>query len=697
MRRSIFRIWSRLLCLGLALSLCLGGTLAWRSLDQSARNDIRRERTAVPVELVKLEKKGDGTVTEKPIPGAEFYLFTQGGEQLGGRYTTDEQGRIVLALKPGSYYFDEAYPALGYEFDKRDGERVTRYPFVVEGREDKVTVTAYNIRQTGSLRLRKEVKNESGAALSEEQQNLSFAFTVTFTDGESHPCQVDGGEPQLIPSGGTIRLKDGQSALFPDLPVGLGYSLTEAKAAGYSTSSVNSQGNITRGEREAVFTNVWGRPYVDDPVLVVSKALAGEYPEKDLDKEFRFVLTVEGESTEFTLKAGESKEFKNVSFGDAYSVTEADVFPEGYALTEVSNGAGTISHARTEAAFVNTWAARPRVEISGEKTWVLNGADEALIPASIPVRLYGNGLLVEEKTVRADEAGRWLYSFTAPEKDRDGKAIEYTVREGPVDHFLPGYKGYDIVNTYTPGLRVDPPILEKVVEGYGAPRRRFEFMLRSEGGAPLPDGASGTAKRYALDGSGRVELGWFTFTRPGTYRYEIYEVTGSGENWVYDTARYTLTFLVTAKDGALAAERNLVRNGAAADRLRFRNRYLSSDNSVGGGDDDDKRPAPSEVESGALTPELATSPSPAPTATQSAAPEPTPTELTLTESASTPPAAVPTPAPTAPPPDVPKTGDTNELPVWLAVMFSGTLGLTLCPVYLFWRKHRYVGKRLMKR
>jgi len=46
---------------------------------------------------------------------------------------------------------------------------------------------------------------------------------------------------------------------------------------------------------------------------------------------------------------------------------------------------------------------------------------------------------------------------------------------------------------------------------------------------------------------------------------------------------------------------------------------------------------------------------------------------------------------------VPKTGDNQELPIWFGVTVSGGLGLLLCLGYLYWKKHHYVGKRLMKK
>lgn len=89
---------------------------------------------------------------------------------------------------------------------------------------------------------------------------------------------------------------------------------------------------------------------------------------------------------------------------------------------------------------------------------------------------------------------------------------------------------------------------------------------------------------------------------------------------------------------------------------------------------------------------------PAPTPGESEVPEPTPSApvpSTPTPEGSEPPAVI-EPVPT-PPPGVPKTGDTNELWIWLGVTVFGALGLLACLARLVWRKRRYTGKRLMKK
>jgi len=786
--RRFVRIWRGPLCLLLAACLFLGGTSAWQSLDQTARNDVSQRQTRFPVELVKRERKADGTYTEKPIAGAEFYLFTAAGTQVGGRYLTDENGKISVSLEPGSYYFQETYPGFGYTFDVDGaGQSVTRYPFTVTGKEETVvTVKAWNRPVPGQLTVTKTVKDNSGDPLTDAQREKVFTFTVTFSDGGTYPCRIDGGEERMIPSGGTFQLRHGQRAVFSGIPVGVGYTVVETPEADYTTFTAGSQGTIVAEGQTADFLNVANyKPPAKDPEIEITKVLVPS-DGADRDKEFHFILTLNGVEYPFTLKPGESKKLPGPDFpgvelkyGDVYSIVETD---EGYILT-TDKASGTVA-LPIHVTFTNTSPDRPMVDIGGEKIWVMRGADgEPVIPPSIQVRLYGDGLLVEEKTVRPDSEGKWTYTFTAPKYDKDGREIVYTVREGPVDGFAPSYDDveHDIVNTYVQPVTEAAPTLEKAVEGQGAPERQFEFVLEARDGAPLPNGATGSVRSYTLTGSGRVPLGTFTFTYPGTFVYTIRETAEAGAGWTYDGAVYELTYTVAEEDGKLVVrQRTLTRNGTAVDpgRLLFRNKYAPTPTPTpGGGDDDDdirisgrkrwvNNSAPAGAQPGSIivlvyadgeevrrqevtardgwrysftlpkydrkghkitytvgekpvpgyelrvdgwdlvNTYVGETPPPTPTPTVTGTVTPTPTASTTPEPTPagspepTPVETAPTPPPQGtgtPPPSVPKTGDTNELPIWLFVTVSGALGLLACLGYILWQKRRYVGKRVKKR
>ncbi len=140
---------------------------------------------------------------------------------------------------------------------------------------------------------------------------------------------------------------------------------------------------------------------------------------------------------------------------------------------------------------------------------------------------------------------------------------------------------------------VDEPVLEKEVEGTGAPAQRFEFELRALDGAPLPDGESGDTLRFYLDGAGTVKLGKFRFDQTGTYRYAVTETAGSAAGWTFDATRYIMTFTVTEQEEGLVVSREItVDGGETASRLLFHNKYTSPDPPNPPGPDEPDPPVP---------------------------------------------------------------------------------------------------------
>ncbi|MDR1927216.1 MAG: hypothetical protein LBQ33_01085, partial [Oscillospiraceae bacterium] len=227
------------LCLAalLLFSAVMTGTLAWQDISQHKTNEFRGAGDVTlpdrgSVVLHKYEKaavvenpdgenqgedeNGGGAPTPPaPLRGVRFALIRRnadGSETQMGYYLTGNDGAIqVDGLEPGDYYFLELRPPFGYDYDLDDnGEPVRRYPFTIRaGSQEAVQVTAYNRRRTGQVHITKTVENLSGEALSEEQREIAFTFTVTFSDGGAYTYMVDGGEEKVISSGGTILLRHG--------------------------------------------------------------------------------------------------------------------------------------------------------------------------------------------------------------------------------------------------------------------------------------------------------------------------------------------------------------------------------------------------------------------------------------------------------------------------------------------------------
>lgn len=572
MGRVFHRIISVFLTAVFILSAVVTGTYSWYSL-QSVTNETAG--TFAQVRLQKLQKLPDGTETDIPVPGAAFSLFTADGGQIGGRMVTDETGAITLRLPAGEYYFEEDAPPPSFAFDSADGEPVTRYPFVLmENETGQVIVTAYNIRLTGSLIVQKTVQNADGSPLSDEQRAQAFTFTVTFSDGGTYAYRkTDGTAGELI-SGGTLTLRHGETAVFESLPAGLLYTVAEAETPGYTVASDGHRGTIGDGTAAASFVNTLLPEPIppEEPVrLTVEKTLDGEYPAADLDKEFEMTLLLNNEPTAFTLKPGETKTFE-LRPGDRYEIREKDYIGAGYSQS-IANGFGTAGTEDIAVTVTNTFTGTVMKEITGEKTWQGIGLTDELLPDSITLLLKDGDRVVEEAEVTPDESGRWLYRFTVPKYDADGKEIDYTLEELPPESFRPDYNGFDIVNTYIPPVEVTLPSVIKAVEGDEAPEEHFTFCMTAQDGAPMPEETSGRFLTVQITGSGEAPLGTIRYTKAGTYRYTVTESANDTSGWIYDPAVYTITVTVTEENGALQADTAITKDGAPAGSLAFVNRY----------------------------------------------------------------------------------------------------------------------------
>jgi hypothetical protein len=173
------------------------------------------------------------------------------------------------------------------------------------------TVTATNTREYGNLEIDKTVLPASRQASGDE-----FTFTVTLSD------KTINGKFDVISSShksidfnsgvGQVTLKHGEKASVKDLPAGITYTVTEAKAEGFTLSGVtgNTGKIIAQTTATAEFTNQH-----DNGGLVISKNV-NSATSTDNDLYFPFKVTI-------TLPAGGTHTGLNgkVTAGDDISYT----------------------------------------------------------------------------------------------------------------------------------------------------------------------------------------------------------------------------------------------------------------------------------------------------------------------------------------------------------------------------------------
>lgn len=123
--------------------------------------------------------------------------------------------------------------------------------------------------------------------------NVSYNFTVylSFDGGTTYnqyPLDYTINGAEYAADNGTFALKGGETAVFPNIPVGTMYKIVEEANSDYTVSSVNSTGTVTDNGATAQFTNKQIDKSNALVTLSAAKTLDGETPDVNT---FEFTLT----------------------------------------------------------------------------------------------------------------------------------------------------------------------------------------------------------------------------------------------------------------------------------------------------------------------------------------------------------------------------------------------------------------------
>ena len=124
-----------------------------------------------------------------------------------------------------------------------------------------------------------------------------------------------------------------------------------------------------------------------------------------------------------------------------YSIVEDEV--KGYVSTLEEGNLDSDNNITT--VITNTHEIENK-EITITKTWVSDGT--VYQPDEIEVSIYADGAYLYDITISKDM--NWTYVLTNLPKYRDGKEINYTIKEKEVDGYTTTYEGYNIINTMIP-------------------------------------------------------------------------------------------------------------------------------------------------------------------------------------------------------------------------------------------------------
>lgn len=416
---------------------------------------------------------------------------------------------------------------------------------------------------TGDLKIEKQV-------LGTAQATDFFTFKVTFDSQKSYDYTITSGSKVgtgRIKSGDTIKLAAGDVVEIKALPLGTTYQVEETDFGAYQPTQTKISGQIIDDAQAAklMFENI--APLT----LTVVKRLAG--PVGDTGKTFEFKLSVSGQADQvFKLKANESKTF-TLPYGATYQVIETDYQKEGYQLISFEHNQREQVTENITATATNTYFEPEKVTIKGEKTWV--GLDATTkLPQKIVVQLLDDAdVVIDQKEVQPDSAGKWLYQFTAPKYDTSGKEIVYHVREVALPDYDATVTGYDIVNTYVAPVTFTPEVEKKISGDKPSTDEVFTFDCRSVGQVPV------ISQTVDLKGAGKASFKALTFSQAGTYVYQIYEKTGLIKGYTYDKTSYTLRIVVEKNGSKLTIKQATYENeqGAISPLAVFTNHYQSQE------------------------------------------------------------------------------------------------------------------------
>ena len=210
---------------------------------------------------------------------------------------------------------------------------------------------AHGFHPTGTLIISKAISG----ALEPDDCGTDFNFvltladsSITTTDAEKYGVVFEDGKA-------SFTLKDGESKTIENLPVRMGYTITEQSKGGWLLARVDgdAEGKVPyRATAEIAFVN---EKQTATGSLVVTKELAGELDADDADTVFNFMLMLDDNTittadaeeygvqfengiASFSLKGGESITIANLPAGVGYTI--AEVRQTGWTLQSVS-GADT--------------------------------------------------------------------------------------------------------------------------------------------------------------------------------------------------------------------------------------------------------------------------------------------------------------------------------------------------------------------
>ena len=367
-------------------------------------------------------KKVDKDDTSKGLAGAEFNLLDASGAVLATQ-VSDKDGNVAFTtLTEGKYTLKETKAPTNYKLDETEHAVVVTYD--ADQQIYHVTIDGEAI---GSKASPKRITNEN------DIKYLNLEATKVW-DGQDN---VEGLRPESIEfqlykngkaEGKPVALSAGSDwkVTFSNLPDKdsdgnlISYTVKEVKVPTYYTVDkeeaqfVDGKATITN-KRTPETTEVTVKKVWDD-----AKNQDGLRPAS-----ITVHLLANGEKVQTATVSGEGETW-------SYTFTNLPVYKKGqkiiYTVTE--DTVANYSTAIDGTTITNTY--KPgKTSLTVTKKWDDAENQDGLRPKTIKVQLYADGQELG-KVVELSEDNKWTYTFSELDEKKDGKAVQYTVKETEV-------------------------------------------------------------------------------------------------------------------------------------------------------------------------------------------------------------------------------------------------------------------------
>lgn len=198
---------------------------------------------------------------------------------------------------------------------------------------------------------------------------------------------------------------------------------------------------------------------------------------------------------------------------------------------------------------------------------------ESIRPREVIAQLLCDGKIND--TVTLNENNNWRYAWDNLDAKHEWTVVEKELPDYAVTIVRNGIT-FVITNKYVvPITEGNPPVQKRIIGDTPKNESTFTFVLTAkESSFPMPAGSSGTVKEISITGAGSIGFGDITFTKPGTYVYNISEKNTGVDGYTYDTTVYTVTYTVTQEDGVLKVQRTISDSKAnSVTAVEFTNSY----------------------------------------------------------------------------------------------------------------------------